>query len=107
MHCVIETTSATEQVAACELLAFTGTAPRKPADCDLDWVAGASVDVRGNVALFACQGDTIQDPEAPKLDYGKSIRRGAITCSSATTGITCRTQAGRGFLVSRAVIRKL
>lgn len=107
VHCVIDTPSATEQVAACELRAFTGPAPPKPADCELDWVPGASLDGKGRVALFACQGDTIQDPRAPKLDYGKSIRSGAITCSSATAGITCRHDSGGGFLVSRALIRRL
>ncbi|MBL8701490.1 MAG: hypothetical protein JNK67_24135 [Alphaproteobacteria bacterium] len=107
VHCVIDATPGQTATAACELRDYSGPAPVKPADCELDWVAGASLDAKGAVALFACQGDTIQDPRSRSLEYGAAITLGGITCSSATTGITCKLGSGRGFLVSRALIRRL
>ncbi|MGE5272665.1 MAG: DUF6636 domain-containing protein [Verrucomicrobiota bacterium] len=35
------------------------------------------------------------------LGYSSTIRIGGITCSSATTGLTCRNRAGHGFFLSR------
>lgn len=107
VHCMIDTGAEPAAIASCELRTYTGEAPAKPADCELDWVPGASLDTRGRVGVFACQGDTLQSPDSEKLAYGSSITRGAITCRSATTGITCTLGSGRGFQVSRAAIRKL
>jgi hypothetical protein len=106
-HCMIDTRPGPDRVVVCELREFTGKAPPKPGDCELDWVPGATLDGQGRVALFACQGDTIQTPDSPKLAYGKSLTHGEITCASAVTGITCNVKSGRGFLVSRAVIKRL
>ena len=106
-HCMIYTDPDGDNFVQCELIEFTGKAPARPGDCDLDWVPGASVDNRGRVFLFGCQGDTIRDPSSRKLAYGKSIKGGAFTCTSAQTGITCKVKSGRGFLVSRAVIKKI
>jgi Family of unknown function (DUF6636) len=41
------------------------------------------------------------EAKARVLPYGSSIKIGGITCSSATTGVTCRNRAGHGFFVSR------
>ena len=106
-HCMIITEPGSTRSAACEIREFTGKPPARPADCDLDWVPGASVDSRGRVSLFGCQGDTMQNPNNQKLAYGKSIKSGEFTCTSAVTGITCKVKSGRGFLVSRAIIKKI
>ena len=106
-HCMILTEPGSRHSAACELREFTGKPPARPADCDLDWVPGASVDGRGRVSLFGCQGDTMQNPSNQKLAYGKSIKSGEFTCTSAATGITCKLKSGRGFLVSRSIIKKI
>lgn len=107
VHCMIDASAGPNPIVACELREFTGKAPPKPRNCELDWVPGATLDGTGRVTLFACQGDTIQTPDSPKLAYGKSLTRGAITCVSATTGITCTVKSGRGFLVSRAAVKRL
>jgi hypothetical protein len=49
-----------------------------------------------------CHGDTVVEPGAPVLAYGKSSRQGSITCVSADTGVTCTQRpGGHGFLISR------
>jgi hypothetical protein len=45
--------------------------------------------------------DTVLDPEAPILAYGKKRSFGGITCRSRRTGMTCKNRAGHGFRVSR------
>jgi hypothetical protein len=45
--------------------------------------------------------DTVRDPNARKLAYGRTTRFGALRCTSRRTGITCRsTRSGHGFTVS-------
>lgn len=107
IHCLISTGPQDTPIAVCEVREFTGHAPPRPADCELDWVPGASVDAKGQVRLFSCQGDTNVDPKNKPLPYGQTITHGGFTCSAAPTGVTCTTKSGRGFLVSRAVIKKL
>jgi hypothetical protein len=102
MHCAVSTT-----YASCEVREYSGKIPPRPIDCDLDWVPGASVNVKGQVSLFGCRGDTNVDPANPKLAYGRSIKRGVFTCTSAASGVSCKVKSGRGFLVSRAVVKRL
>jgi uncharacterized protein DUF6636 len=45
--------------------------------------------------------DTVRDPKAKKLAYGRTTTYGALRCTSRRTGITCRsTRSGHGFTVS-------
>lgn len=39
-----------------------------------------------------------------KLNYGNSWSAGPFTCLSAKTGLTCSSQAGHGFVISKAKI---
>jgi hypothetical protein len=55
-------------------------------------VAGAPV--------LAC--GPVPDTTGAVLDYGTGVRLGDIVCVSQETGMTCRTESGRGFRVSRA-----
>ena len=46
--------------------------------------------------------DTIADPDAPVLAYGKTFRRGPFRCTSRRTGLTCKHRSnGHGFFLSR------
>jgi hypothetical protein len=45
--------------------------------------------------------DTVADPDAPVLAYGRRIRLGPFTCLSRRTALTCRNRRGHGFTVSR------
>ena len=45
--------------------------------------------------------DTVMDPHATVLAYGRSTSFGKLRCTSRRTGITCRsTRSGHGFVVS-------
>ncbi len=45
--------------------------------------------------------DTVLDPKAKVLAYGKTTKFGSLRCTSRTTGITCRsTRSSHGFVVS-------
>jgi hypothetical protein len=45
--------------------------------------------------------DTVFDPKAKALAYGKTTKFGSLRCTSRTTGITCRsTRSSHGFVVS-------
>ena len=45
--------------------------------------------------------DTVMDPNAKVLAYGRSTRFGSLRCTSRTTGITCRSaRSEHGFTVS-------
>ena len=45
--------------------------------------------------------DTVFDPKAKPLAYGKSTRFGKLRCTSRRSGITCKSsKSGHGFMVS-------
>jgi hypothetical protein len=45
--------------------------------------------------------DTVFDPKAKSLAYGKSTTFGRLKCTSRTSGITCKSlRSGHGFTVS-------
>lgn len=48
-----------------------------------------------------CHGDTIYDPNLPKLNYGSSLTKNNITCQSQSNGLTCKNTSGHGFFINR------
>ena len=45
--------------------------------------------------------DTVMDPKAKVLPYGRTTSFGKLRCTSRRTGITCRSaRSGHGFMVS-------
>lgn len=45
--------------------------------------------------------DSVMDPKAKILAYGRTTKFGSLRCTSRTTGITCRsTRSKHGFMVS-------
>ncbi len=84
----------------CEI--FTGLAPEPAQDCDLDWT-GISLG-RTGMPYPNCAGDTNRQAAegAPILQYGGEWKRGAISCKSEQTGLTCTNTEGHGFFLSRA-----
>jgi hypothetical protein len=52
-------------------------------------------------AKHASITDTVMDPAARSLAYGKTTRFRTLRCTSRASGITCRsTRSGHGFRVS-------
>jgi hypothetical protein len=82
----------------CDIL--SGLRPEPRGRCELDWT-GLTVAATGR-ARPQCAGDTAVDLRSPVLRYGRTWRRGGITCRSATTGLRCSNRAGHGFFLSRA-----
>jgi hypothetical protein len=102
IDCILDGTSA-----RCDIGTKTWKPPAKPKTCPFDWGQGLGVDAtkRGYVI---CAGDTAMAPPSdpyPTLAFGKSIKAGKITCTSATAGITCKNAGAHGFFISRQKYR--
>ena len=91
----------------CMVGTFTGKAPAKPSDCDLDWTAQAGIGKSGAASLFGCRGDTSWWPDAPVLNYGSTWKKGPFSCSIAKTGVTCKNTSKKGFFVSKSSIKRV
>lgn len=77
----------------------SGLNPEPKRDCDFDWGA-LSLRVRSR-AKPLCISDTIADPDATTLRYGKKWKRRGIVCTSRRTGLRCRNRVDHGFFLSR------
>jgi hypothetical protein len=88
-------------VARCDIKQRIWSPPPRPPSCpkEVDFGQGLDVSASGHGQLV-CAGDTALDPSAAKLAYGQSTAVGGITCTSATTGMTCKNASGGGFFIS-------
>jgi hypothetical protein len=78
----------------CDILG--GLKPRpsrlaRPVSCDLDWGDSVTLSPTGRTEL-TCHGDTVFDPRAKVLPYSTTWTRGPFTCTSRTTGLTCKNR---------------
>ncbi len=90
-------------VARCDIVERSWMLPARPSGCppEVDFGQGLTVSQTG-AAQLVCAGDTAIDPSAPVLPYGSADAVGALRCSSAFAGMTCRsTRSGHGFFISR------
>ena len=76
----------------------------RPDWCDLDWGHRFGLSELGP-AEMGCAGDTVRDSGGAVLPYGRSLRFGAISCTSSEQGLECVNGEGRGFFLSRAAQR--
>jgi hypothetical protein len=79
--------------------------PKRPASCTLDWAGGLDLGKTGRASV-TCAGDTVNDPDARLVGYGKTWRRGGIECVVRRAGITCKNTVGHGFFLSRTSWRR-
>jgi hypothetical protein len=84
----------------CDIGTWVRPLPPRPKDCDVDWGQGVELGRAGRASIV-CAGDTNMFVEVRTLAYGRTWRRGAITCVSRSVGLTCRNRSGRGFFLSR------
>lgn len=75
--------------------------PKRPKACELDYGSAFGLTPRAK-AKRLCVGDTVMDPGAKVLAYGKTKHYGPFTCTSKTAGLRCMTAAGHGFELSRS-----
>ena len=72
-----------------------------PASCPVDYGDAFGLRVRGK-ASRVCHGDTVFNPRARVLAYGKTKHFGPFTCRvRKTTGMRCTSPSGHGFRISR------
>ncbi|WP_431977372.1 DUF6636 domain-containing protein [Micromonospora haikouensis] len=87
--------------ARCDIRDRSWSAPRRPADCELDYGDALGL-TRGGRAAFLCVGDAVGDADLV-LGYGQALRTGRVVCVSSRSGVDCRNAAtGHGFTLSRA-----
>lgn len=69
--------------------------------CEPAALQGADLQA-GLAARFLCATDVLVPGRSGELGYGYSLSHGPFTCTSATTGVTCRDrESGHAFTVSR------
>lgn len=80
--------------------------PPRPSTCPstISWGKGMQVNSDGAVS-FICTGGVIYAPgsgtDPPSLDYGRTLSINGFSCSTATTGVTCKNDAsGHGFIIA-------
>lgn len=86
----------------CDVRQMTSRRPPRPRGCDLDWGDAFVLDPTGPGRL-TCHGDTVADPSAWVIPYGRQWRAYGFVCTSQTSGLTCVNHQGHGFALSRAV----
>jgi hypothetical protein len=74
---------------------------KRPKSCELDYGSAFLLTPTGR-ARRLCAGDTVLDPKAKVLAYGRTRTLGPFTCTSRRTGLRCTSRAGHGFVLSRA-----
>jgi hypothetical protein len=87
----------------CDIAERDWDPPQAPADCELDYGQGLTVEA-GGAADLVCAGDTTVGAAGADsaLAYGQSIAAGLLRCESRRSGIRCRDiETGRGFALSR------
>ena len=92
-----------DRTARCDIVQRSWSPPRRPKSCpkEVDFGQGLTVSASGPARLV-CAGDTALDPTAPILAYGQVDASGALVCSSAIAGMSCRSiRSGHGFFISR------
>ncbi len=86
----------------CEIRSRIKPLPVRGESCrDAVWGAGYAMGQTGRANVL-CISDTIYDPKAKVLAYGKTWRGGGFTCSSTMAGLRCTNRSRHGFFLSRA-----
>jgi hypothetical protein len=85
----------------CEIVSRLRPLPPKPRTCtDGVWGRAVGMAPTGRASGY-CITDTVMDPGAPVLAYGRTWARGGFRCTSRATGLTCTNLSGHGWLLSR------
>jgi hypothetical protein len=90
----------------CDILESTAPVVRRPADCELDYGHAFVVRSRGR-AFLLCAGDTVADPDLPRLAYGAAWTAPGVRCTLTIQLLRCTNRAGRGFQLAKARQRLL
>lgn len=84
----------------CDIM--SGIKPKPTGKCRYEGSRGVSADIGvTGKATFPCSSDSVYNKSAPKLNYGKTWRRGGFTCKSTLAGLRCSNLSHHGFFLSR------
>ena len=85
----------------CDIRTGLKPKPPRPKGCvELEWGDSFEMAAKGRVVV-TCHGDTVIDPKAGVLRYGKTWARGGFTCTSKLAGLRCKNRSGHGFFMSK------
>lgn len=92
----------TEDDARCDVSNYEWSElPAKPVDCEFDW-GGALIVGQKGPGEVGCVSDT-ELGATDVLAYGTATTAHGFTCTSESSGMTCRNDAtGHGFEIARA-----
>jgi hypothetical protein len=80
----------------------SGLVPKPPKKAGFECSYGITVEMKAKgKSKYGCVSDSVYDPKAKKLKYGKTWRRGGFTCKSRKTGLRCKNSSRHGFFLSR------
>jgi hypothetical protein len=89
----------------CDIKSGLRPKPATPKGCHLAY--GDSLEMGATSRPgYTCHGDTVFDPHAKVVAYGKTFTYGPFRCTSQSAGLTCRNRAGHGWFLSRASYRR-
>ncbi|HEX3454216.1 MAG TPA: DUF6636 domain-containing protein [Gaiellaceae bacterium] len=89
----------------CDIKSGLRPRPAAPNACHLAYGDSLEMSATGRPG-YTCHGDTVFDPRAKVLAYGKTFTFGPFRCTSQSVGLTCRNRAGHGWFLSRANYRR-
>jgi uncharacterized protein DUF6636 len=102
IYCAREKFGPTDML-RCDVRDLAHQAP-KPKGCKFGWGTSFGVNARGR-AHALCVSDSVFDPHAKTLAYGKTRHLGPFTCTSKTSGLRCSNRSGHGFVLNRTRYR--
>lgn len=92
-------------VARCDIAEKSWDPGPRPAGCPVDWGGGLQVGGSGRGEIV-CAGDTVMNPDAPVLEYGRQTQIGDFLCASEEDGVSCvQTASNHGFEISKQSFR--
>jgi hypothetical protein len=84
----------------CDITSGLSPAPTRQVCPSVSHWAGALLSTKA--AVPNCAGDTVVDPSSPVLQYGRTWKRGRVTCISRRTGLRCVNEETGGFTLAQA-----
>ena len=99
IYCAWDHSSGSPQLLRCDVLHLTHQAP-KPRSCQFDAGSAFGMNPTGRASAL-CVSDSVFNPRAKVLAYGKTRKFGPFKCSSKTSGLRCSNRSGHGFFLNR------
>jgi hypothetical protein len=87
----------------CDIAVTATRPPPKPRSCQYDWGNYFELRPTGRPRRLCVSDSALGN--RPILRYGRTLRLGRISCTSRTSGLTCRNADGHGFFLSRQRVR--